>query len=169
MAYQDGDGRFASYLDYRLALIKYVTPIIGSRADAEDIVQEVFIRFYPKNATITGSARAYLFKIAHNLALDWARRKKLESRLNAEDLPQWVQPQDVGTPEKTVLVGDELRRITEFLDTCPEQNRIVVEMYRFGGCTMEQIAEHLDLSVSSVHRILRKTMASLAELMDQED
>lgn len=166
MAFQDGDSRFASYLAYRLALIKYVTPIIGSYAEAEDIVQEVFIRVYPKSDAITGSVRAYLFKIAHNLALDWARRKKLETRLNAEDLPDWTRPQEIATPEKTALVSDELRRISEFLDTCPKENRIAVKMYRFGGFTMEQIADHLGISVSSVHRILRKTMAALADLMD---
>lgn len=166
MAYQDGDGHVASYLACRLALIKYVASIIGSRVDAEDIVQEVFVRFYQKQSNISDSARAYLFKIAHNLALDWTRRKKLESRLNASEMPSWVQPQDVATPERTALASDELRRISRFLEDCPENHRTAIEMYRFGGFTMEQIANHLDISVSSVHRILRKVMAELADLMN---
>ena len=169
MAYHSGDGQFASYLACRSALIKYVTPIIGSRVDAEDIVQEVFIRFHQKHSAVSKSARAYLFRIAHNLALDWVRKKKLESGLNVQDLSQWMQPQEVVTPERSILAKDELRRISEFLDACPPDHRIAVEMYRFGGCTMEQIAEHLGVSVSSVHRMLRKTMAALADLMDQDD
>lgn len=168
MAIQDSDGRFESYFAYRPALINYVAPIIGSRADAEDIVQEVFIRFTSKKISIAASARAYLFKIARNLALDCARRKSLEARLILEEMPYWILPQDVATPEKNFLIDDELRRISEFLETCPEETRIAVEMHRFGGCTMEQIADHLNISVSSVHRILRKAMGALADLMDSD-
>lgn len=166
MVSQDGESQFASYLTYRLALVNYVTPIIGSRADAEDIVQEVFLRFQPRKAGITGSPRAYLFKIAYNLAIDWTRRRKLETNLNSEDLPPWAGPRETGTPEKDALVAEDLRRISAYLESCPPEFRLALEMYRFGGHTMEQIAERLGVSVATVHRMLRKTMAALADLME---
>ncbi|MBN9672753.1 RNA polymerase sigma factor [Roseibium aggregatum] len=169
MGSKDGESRLASYLSYRLALVNYVTPIIGSREDAEDIVQEAFLRFQPSKTPIKGSSRAYLFKIAYNLAVDWTRRKKLETRLHSDDLPHWTRPQDVTTPEKNLLLEDELKRLSDYLDTCSQETRTALEMYRFGGFTMEQIAEQLGISVSSVHRLLRKTMAALAGLMDDDN
>ncbi|MEJ8472541.1 RNA polymerase sigma factor [Roseibium algae] len=167
MALQDSNGQQKSYLTYRKALVDYVSSIIGSRADAEDVVQDAFIRFLPKNGPTTVSTKAYLFRIARNLAFDLTRRRQMEARHENSELPHWATPQRLETPEEAAIIGDDLIRISKYLDSCSKETRIAIEMYRFGGHTMEQIANDLDLSIASVHRILRKSMLEISEIIDQ--
>lgn len=63
MGIQDGNSRYLIYLAHRTALINYATPILGSREDAEDIVQEAFVKFVPQNAVPTEASKSYLFRI----------------------------------------------------------------------------------------------------------
>ncbi|MNO09217.1 RNA polymerase sigma factor [compost metagenome] len=48
----------------------------------------------------------------------------------------------------------------------PDETRVIVEMYRFDGYTLQEIADRLDLSTATVHRLLKAAMARLAEQMN---
>ncbi|HEV7307241.1 RNA polymerase sigma factor [Ensifer sp.] len=166
MSAGDKDKRKAIYIAHRPALLAYARLIAGSRAEAEDLVQEAFIRFSPEHADTTLSPRAYLIRIVRNLAFNLKKRRRYESLQAVENLPFWGQPQPMDTPEQHVLFCDQVRSVTSILATMPDDVRTIVEMYRFDGYTLQEIADHLDLSVATVHRQLKTAMARLAEHMD---
>ncbi|SUA99687.1 Probable RNA polymerase sigma factor fecI [Pannonibacter phragmitetus] len=168
MSLRESDSRYAAYLAHRSALIDYGTRLLGSRADAEDVVQEAFIRFVPENSPPASSLRAYLFRIVRNLAFDIRRRRQLESREEPADLPHWTKPQDVQTPEEDALLCENLRHISEYLATLPPEVRTSLEMHRFGGYTLDEIGSHLGLSTATVHRHVTRTLAALAALLEPE-
>lgn len=158
------------YLAKRTVLIDYAFRMLGSRDVAEEVVQEAFIKFVPALAdkpAKSGSA-SYLFRIVHNLALDTLRRRKMEDSQKGHNAPSWTRPQAGPTPEEALLLREEVRRSMDMVAELPEGQRVALEMYRFGHCTLEQIAEHLDVSVSTAHRLVRRALATVALGLDRE-
>lgn len=163
----DVETRHEVYIANRTALVAYATRILGSRETAEDIVQDAFLRFAPANTNSGSSTQtvAYLYKIVRNLSLDFIKRQKLENREKQNELPYWSIPNDVPTPEDFVVVNDEVRQISAILDDLPFEVRVALEMHRFGGYTLEEIAAHLDISVATAHRHVRTAMVRVATLL----
>jgi RNA polymerase sigma factor (sigma-70 family) len=165
---KDGYATSLLYAAHRPALIRYATRILGSREAAEDIVQDAFIRFSPANTRgATGSQTlAYLYRIVRNLCLDLIKRRKIEMRERDSEPPYWSLPRAIETPEETVVVTDEVRVVCEVLDDLPLDVRIAVEMHRFGGHTLEEVASHLGISVATAHRHVRSALVKIALRLD---
>lgn len=156
------------FLAHRSKLIDYATPILGSREAAEDIVQDAFIRYMPAKTRINSSDQtlSYLYRIVRNLAFDVLKRKKIEKREAEGSPPFWIVSRAEETPEQTVLLCDQIKTVTRILQTLPVEARIAVEMSRFGGFTLDEIAVHLDISVATVHRHIRSAMVLIASELD---
>lgn len=159
--------RHQVYFANRTALVAYATRIVGSRETAEDIVQEAFIRFAPTNTDNgpQGLSPAYLYRIVRNLCLDLLKRRKIEAREEQGEPPFWSSPIEIPTPEAIVAVTDEIRRISGVLDDLPTEVRVALEMHRFGGYTLEEIAVHLNISVATAHRHVRTAMMRVATVL----
>jgi RNA polymerase sigma factor (sigma-70 family) len=163
----DVEARHEVYIANRTALIAYATRILGSREVAEDIVQDAFLRFAPANSNTGTSAQtlAYLYKIVRNLSFDFLKRQKVEMREKQNEPPFWSIPNELPTPEDFVVVADEVRQISQVLDDLPVDVRIALEMHRFGGYNLEEIATHLGISVATAHRHVRTAMMRVATMM----
>ncbi|WP_438751658.1 sigma-70 family RNA polymerase sigma factor [Pararhizobium sp. O133] len=163
----DVETRHEVYIANRTALIAYATRILGSRETAEDIVQDAFLRFAPANTSMGSATQtlAYLYKIVRNLSLDVLKRQKLETREQQNEPPYWSLPNGVPTPEEVVVVSDEVRQIAQILGDLPMEVRVALEMHRFGGYTLEEIAAHLDISVATAHRHVRTAMVRVATML----
>jgi RNA polymerase sigma factor (sigma-70 family) len=161
---KEGDATSLLYAAHRPALVRYATRILGSREAAEDIVQDAFLRFSPANTYGASASQtlAYLYRIVRNLCLDLIKRRRIEMREQDGEPPFWSMPRAVETPEETVLVSDEVRAITEVLDRFPLDVRVAVEMHRFGGYTLEEVATHLGISVATAHRHVRAALVEIA-------
>ncbi|MCR6498144.1 RNA polymerase sigma factor [Shinella sp. CPCC 101442] len=161
---KDGDATALLYATHKPALVRYATRILGSREAAEDIVQDAFIRFGPANTTGTaaGQTLAYLYRIVRNLCFDVIKRRKIEMRERDREPPYWSIPRAVETPEENVLVSQELQVIRDVLDGFPLDVRVAVEMHRFGGHTLEEVAAHLGVSVATAHRHVRAALVEIA-------
>ncbi|MCU5787979.1 sigma-70 family RNA polymerase sigma factor [Alloalcanivorax marinus] len=160
------DSNLKAYLDHRAALVDYVTSIVGCRARAEDLVQDAFLRFVPDGRRPTGSGVAYLYRIVRNLAIDFTRRSAMESRHQNEETVEWLKPREESSPEQTALQHDRLDRLAGVLDGLPRRQRLAIEMHRVGGYTLAEIAERLDVSTATAHRLVRDAMAHLAAALD---
>lgn len=150
------------YVMHRQALLAYARQLVDSQTDAEDLVQEAFTRFSQDHADVVLSHRAYLVRIIRNLAFNLKKRRRYEDRQVSENPPFWGGPQTVHTPEQHALVRDHIRGLAAILATMPDDTRVIVEMYRFDGYTLQEIADHLELSVTTVHRLLKAAMTQLA-------
>lgn len=156
------DKTLSLYLAHRSDLVNYASGIVGDRAQAEDVVQEAWLRF---GAAADGRREegrglteplGYLYRIVRNLAVDGRRRLAREQTL--------MEAGDGGTaetcvdekpsPEAEILARDELRLLQAAMAELPERTRIALEMHRFGGATIKDIARHLGISVGLVHALL---------------
>lgn len=168
---KEGDARHGIYLAHRSALIDYATPLLGSREAAEDIVQDAYLRFAPARIGIGSPEQslAYLYRVVRNLAFDMLKRRKVEKRQADGDAPFWAVPHPEPTPEQSVLFCDQVRTVSEALSSMPVEVRVAVEMHRFGGFTLDEVAGHLGISVATAHRHVKSAMLKIAARLDRAE
>ena len=150
------------FIEHRVSLIAYATRLVGSRAHAEDVVQEAWLRFdEASRQRLLDEPLGYLYRIVRNLALDGRRRTALEGRVVLEGSadPAFADASMAEpTPEAVALHRDELRVLMAALGELPERTRIAFEMHRFGGCKLREIAEFLGISLPWAHRLVAEGM-----------
>lgn len=151
-ALSDNSTALSLFVTHRRALIDYANSIIGSRAQAEDLVQEAWLRFdTASKGRFLEDAKGYLYRIVRNLALDGQRRMFRENRLITRDnfdQAAALCPDDTPTPETVALYKDEIQCVVKAMAELPERTRIAFEMHRFGGAKLKEIAAFLSISVS---------------------
>ncbi|WP_340115247.1 sigma-70 family RNA polymerase sigma factor [Pelagibius sp. 7325] len=148
------------FMAHRNALVDYASVIVGNRAQAEDLVQEAWLRFdaASQNRSLE-EPQGYLYSIVRNLALDGYRRaarerKVVSTRQFEEDARNAADAR--ADPETIALHRDELEQVMAALDELPERTRIALEMHRFGGCKLREIADFLGISLAMAHVLVAK-------------
>lgn len=146
------------FVEHRRALIEYAVGFVGSRAQAEDLVQEAWFRLDAavKNRVIR-EPQAYLYRIVRNLALDGRRATSSEAKVVMnEDIGEMAKSSQFSgpTPEGIALYKDELRQLLQAMDELPDRTRIAFQMHRLGGYRLREIAAHLNISLPLAHTLV---------------
>lgn len=159
------------FIEHRGSLVDYATGLVGSRAHAEDLVQEAFIRFAPaqRSGSTVEQPLAYLYRIVRNLALDATRRRALEQRQRQDGPTWWMVPTAPRTPEQELRYRENLGRVERILSELPKDTRVAVEMHRLGGYTLQEVADHLGVSVPTVHRMVRDALVRIGGELTRSD
>lgn len=165
------DSALALYLTHRGALVNYASGIVGDRTQAEDVVQEAYIRFSAANGESRRSDPivhpvSYLYRIVRNVAVDWARQSRPESPSSPS--PEGIEsvPHDAPTAEDIVLFRDELRALGEALAELPERTRIAFTLYRLEGRTLREVADVLGVSIVRAHQLVKEAIIHGARRLD---
>ena len=138
-------------MTHRGPLIDYASGLLGNRAQAEDLVQEAWLRFErAAGRRPLDQPLGYLYRIVRNLALDGHRYRTRESHVITGagfELASDLSPDDSPSPERVALYKDELAQVMEAMAELPERTRIALEMHRIGGRRLKEIAAVLNISV----------------------
>jgi RNA polymerase sigma-70 factor (ECF subfamily) len=167
----DATEQLQMFMGIRRELVSYASRITGDPAQAEDLVQEAWIRFVPDNVgnrAVIEQPVAYLYRIVRNLALD-LKRSHVREQAHQAAPPVWLLPAHVSDPADICQHSMTLDRLSTTLQAMPEASRRAVEMHRFGGCTLAEIAQTLDVSLTTAHRLLRDALARLARDVDDDE
>jgi RNA polymerase sigma-70 factor (ECF subfamily) len=151
----------ALYSTHRAALVDYAAGIVGGRAQAEDVVQDAWLRIQQvERGRLLEEPLRYFYRVVRNLALDRIRVVKRETRRNAEDTARELNAilDEAPSPEDIALARDELRRVIESMAELPERTRIALVMHRVEGRKLKEIAAHFDISVSLAHALVAEGM-----------
>ena len=159
--------------DFRAIVTPYETPLLRylrrmtSPAEAEDLAQEAFLRLHREVLRMgPGGVRkvgGFLFKIAHNLALDDRRRRKARASLKeraARDLP----PPEEDTPEglAAVIRRAACEKALEELKALPPKQRRVLLLKVVQDFKVREIAEITGMSVGNAAYHLNAALRELA-------
>lgn len=145
------------YSAHRSDLVNYASSILGDRAHAEDVVQEAYLRFdQAAEMQALGEPLAYLYRIVRNLSFDVRRRLTRERTRETHD------PEDAAgrveahlpSPEASAVSRQELRIIAAAMEELPERMRVALQMHRFDGRPLKEIAAHLGISVGLAHLLV---------------
>jgi len=138
------------------ALYRHVLRIVGTTADAEDIVQDALFSAWRSIASFQGlSFRAWLFRIATNRALDQLRSRKRRPELPLDppddDDVTWAEPVAPG-PDLTQLVGDReaLAAVETALGSLPAEQRTALLLRDVEGFAYEEIAVITSVEIGTV-------------------
>ena len=159
-----GRRRFLALVaDVRPELHRYCTRMTGSVTDGEDVVQETLARAYFEISQLTTlpALRPWLFRIAHNRAIDHWRH---ESHRASEPLEAALDiASDAAQEPDAVLARSQAvhAAISSFLQLAPAQRGCVI-LKDVLDHTLEEIASELSLSVPAVKAALHRGRAALA-------
>ncbi|MFT4055063.1 MAG: sigma-70 family RNA polymerase sigma factor [Novosphingobium sp.] len=139
------------YMAQRQALTAYAAKVTGNREQAEDIVQEAWLALSAQRATArVRDPVGYLRTMVRNLAIDRLRQRMRERRLMGGDMEAAADtvPDNGPDPEQATIARRDLACVLRVLRSLPERQRVAIEMHRFGGYKLREIAKHLSVSVS---------------------
>jgi RNA polymerase sigma-70 factor, ECF subfamily len=156
--------QWTDWLDrHGAALVLFARQSVSSRADAEDIVQEAFVRFWRSRHRATDPA-AYLYACVKRCVLEWRRGRTRQARRDKASARPESEPSFAGPLEQ-----DERRAtIDAALRTLPENQREVLVMKVWGGLSFPQIAEALRIPSNTAASRYRYALAKLREQLAEE-
>ena len=138
-----------------------------SLADAEDVVQEAFVRFWRHQRALGGEPQGLLFTSVRRAAIDLARRN---SRRSAREEQSEGGLENVEPIFETPLEGDDRREAIEAaLRRLPAEQREVLVLKIWGEFTFEQIAAQLGVPPNTAASRYRYALAALRESLTAAD
>ncbi|MBE2318094.1 RNA polymerase sigma factor [Solirubrobacter sp. CPCC 204708] len=153
---------------YRQRLFAYVRQMLsaGSRQDAEDVLQDVFVRAYGalRNDNREMNVRAWLYRVAHNRCIDHLRRPIPPAAELFE-----VSRKPLHDPVEEAQRRDDLRQLVLDVAALPEQQRSALLMREIDGMTYADLAVALDVTVPAVKSLLVRARVGLVEAQEARD
>lgn len=165
--------------------------LTGNPADARDLMQEVFLGMFRNLHNFRGDARftSWLFRIAHNKAVDMKRRQRpslLQSLLaetagSGHDGAHEAYEERLETvfdtretalaqqPEQSAIRAQDNERINRMLAALPLEQRMLVELKVYQAMTFEDIAAVLDIPVNTAKTRFYSALGKLKTRMEQDD
>jgi RNA polymerase sigma factor (sigma-70 family) len=157
------------YRRFAPEIYAYCYRALGSREDAEDATSQVFTQALDRLYQLRDdNIRPWLYRIAHNVIIDMARKRRPERLL---DDAAAISPESA-SPESQALASEQRERLLRALNTLSERDRRLVEL-RLAGLTGEEIALVLGCSHGAVrvahHRAIDRLRAALSVEEDRRD
>jgi RNA polymerase sigma-70 factor (ECF subfamily) len=149
-------GLKAVFLQQRPLLLRMLTTRLQSTEDAEDVLQDLWLKLDQMSSRPIQAPAALLFRAAANLATD---RRIASARRSARD-SAWAAhqptPDDVPGIERALLAREMLDQANRAIEAMPPRMAAALRLYRIEGLGQRDIAEQLGISVSAVEKLLRK-------------
>jgi RNA polymerase sigma-70 factor (ECF subfamily) len=146
------------------ALFRYCNRMTGDPDQAEDLAQEAFFRLLDRGAMGTEAGlRAWLFRVATNLARDRSRTRENRRRILSGVPP----PDSVPGPEREMDRAEDVEKVREALGVLSQRDREML-LLRQEGFSYREIAEVVAVSHRSVGTILARALKRFAAEMTKE-
>ena len=167
---QRGDTSALEYFfrEYTDVLYYRALGCVKDNLAAEDIVQEVFIRFWQlrKNLKITDSVPGYLCKAVDHRCHNYLEHLKVKHRYEESQKWEEVMEEVSGDEEELNIMRERLKM---FVDSLPEKCREIFILACIEGLKYKQVAEKLDVSVNTVKTQLKSAYSKLRAEFNEND
>ena len=152
--------------EMRPELHRYCARMVGSVIDGEDVLQDALIKAVESfaSAGTIGNPRGWLFRIAHNTALDFLRQR---NRQQAFQLGEEVDM--IADPADDVLSREIASTSLRTFMRLPLAQRASVILMDVLGCSLSEVCDVMDFSLPAVKAALHRGRARLRELAEEPD
>jgi RNA polymerase sigma-70 factor (ECF subfamily) len=160
--------RFGSLVvKYQDRLFNGVARMLGSPADAEDVVQDAFLQAFRKLSTFRESSSFYtwLYRIAINVAINLRRRNRRTVSLGDESQFAEQLPNSVPSPAARLERSDQARAIQEGLNQLSDEHRQILVLREIDDLSYEEISEILDMPIGTVRSRLHRARLQLRDCL----
>lgn len=144
---------------YHKILCSHAVRFVYSKDIAEDLVSEVFCRFWKTKAyeTVMTSYRLYLFRSVRNEALNYLRWEFKETE--TIELAEYRESPRSQQPDHATQYEEVFRKVEELVETLPPQCQKVFLLNRFEGKKYQEIADEMNISIKTVEVHLGKALS----------
>lgn len=161
---------------YFQMLCIYAADILKSREAAEEMVQDIFVKLWNVKDAIdfNVSLKAYLFRMVHNRCLNYVRDHPNQNTISLEDVISRVKIMEIESPHTyDIVLKSQIEEDLEIaIQDLPDQCKEIFFMARYKGNSYSEIAEKLNISVSTVKtqmiRAMDKLKSSLSRYLSED-
>lgn len=165
---------------FEALLAPYVEPLyrlayrfVGSRHDAEDLVQELLVRLYPKYGELkkVKELRPWLARSLRNLHIDRIRSRQRSALGNSDPGSDTLLETITDTypgPESSAEQNDRTQQLTQALGQLSEEHRTVIIMHDMEEYTLPELAEVFELPLGTMKSRLHRARQNLREALQME-
>lgn len=166
-------GLLAAYDAHRVALRRFLAARSGAPAEAEDMMQELWLAAHNMAAGPVANPRAYLFRIANNLVL---ARHRAALRAAARDRA-WIdlrhgaaaEPEDdAPTADAAMIAREEAAALASAIANLPPAAGRAFRLHKFDGLSHEEVAAELGISRSGVEKHIALAMTHLRRALTSD-
>ena len=161
---------FAKLVNRHLGrVVRVAIRILGSRSEAEDAAQEVFIRIWRsapdwKNSGNSGAKfTTWMHRVVVNLCVDLIRKKKHDSW---EEVPE--QEDDSPSADEHISAQQTAGKVRAALKALPERQRTAMVLNFYEGLSNKEAAEAMGISVKALESLLVRARKTLREHLEDE-
>ena len=146
-----------AFLENTTFLKRFLTRYFANRQDIEDVVQETYLRAHiEEQKKGIDHPKAFLFRVAKNVALKKLSRKSRQITDYIEDLASPVVTETEASVDEHLEAEELLGLYCEAVTTLPPKCREVFLLRKVHGLAHKEIAERMNLSASSIDKYLRR-------------
>lgn len=162
-------------LPYTNQLLSYTFRMLKSREDAEDALQETYLKVYKSLDKFEGNSsfKTWLYKVATNVCLDMLRKQKRQTHqsLNVtdEDGEHEISiPDETYSPEISAKKSAAMDALKKAMDSLNEEHKIIITLRDINGLSYEEIAEATETNVGTVKSRINRARIHLRKLLEKD-
>jgi RNA polymerase sigma-70 factor, ECF subfamily len=155
-------------MPYSSRLYRMAFRLMNSREEAEDIVQEVYVKLWGLRGELSkyNSIEALSIRITRNLCLDHLRRRKVNhDAIKAEQM----KPESYSeTPSETLEKRENAELVHTLIAALPEPQRSLVHLRHLEGKEYEEIAEMVNMNVNAIRVSISRARKQMREMVEKK-
>jgi len=156
---------------YRLALLGHIRSMVKDASEAEDVLQEVFVRAHQNldQLRVEAALSTWLFRVATHVSVDHLRKRSRQPRVVDEEGTDVAEPSHEPSPSlQHLLEQREMSAcIQSFILDLPDDFRTVILLHDLEGLTVTEIAETLGLTLTAAKMRLHRARATLRAALQE--
>lgn len=135
-------------------LLTTATSLLGSRQEAEDALQDLYIKLWTQKDTLDNvyNPAGYATRVLKNLCIDRLRKTRPE-----EEFPEEI----IGPESPPVEQAETIKRVSAAIQELPQSQRMILEMRTMRGMSYEDITEETGMSGLTLRVLLSKARKTL--------
>ena len=147
-------------LNHKLYRIAFC--LTGNKEDAEDMVQDAYLRIWERRADLDGidNLEAFSVTVVKNVCLNMLRNRRQDEEIDSGQRPDVVAETDVG---REIESRDVMGIVAALIERLPERQRDVIRMRDVGDCSFEEIGMSTGLSPGNIRTLLSRARKRIKE------
>jgi RNA polymerase sigma-70 factor (ECF subfamily) len=153
-------------------IYRYAQRILGNEHDAEDVVQEIWMKLWMRREQLeeVKSIEAFAFRMTRNLCLDKIKLKKPQYYDDREESAYRFEGADESPdPEKHLELKDTMERVNHIIGGLPEQQQTLLQLRDIEGMEYGEIAEATGLEINAIRVNISRARKKLRDSLQKTD
>ena len=157
------------YDRYEAKIYSYIYRRTGEQPQAEDLTAQVFLKMLEaiqNQRAWHSSFSGWLYRIAHNLVIDYYRRRDRQQQVPIDDVP--VIPSDSDNPVQAAELQLSAERLLAAINRLTDEQATVVSFRFLEGYSINEVATMMDKTEGAIKALQYRAVATLRQLLENE-